>query len=208
MEYTCVALDFDNCLAYYKDGYDGLYKIFTKQGVPESVAREAYELSKKLGGFSLETMLSALKESGRAFDLKTVQKEFDEWNSSSLVLYPDVKDFILRTRSLNIPIAIITQGKENHQKEKLMLVNIPYDNLFTVPGIGEKASALRKIIDLYSVPVVFIDNRADELDAVRKSGITTEDVETVHILRPDNRYGHIEPEFEHRDIKNLGEIFN
>ncbi len=207
MKFNCIAIDFDNCLAYYRDKRAGLFRVFTESGVDEPVARRAYDYANDHGGFSLDSVVSILeKEENTHINRGGLRNRFNSWLSLSIAPYPDVNDFMERAKSLNVPVAVITYGNKDYQKEKIRLTKISCGKLIVTPTVGEKYIALKQLIDLYGVPIAFIDDRRLELDNTREHFGETE-VVTFHVMRVDAPRPKTPAKFKHQEIKTLSEIF-
>ncbi|KKU11670.1 MAG: hypothetical protein UX16_C0008G0011 [Parcubacteria group bacterium GW2011_GWB1_45_7] len=208
MKFKCVALDFDDCLAHHNDDYTGLFDIFIKQGFSESVVRGAYEETHARGGFSFDNFIDVLKNKGEIGEnTEELKKKFDEWVSLSLLLYPDVKDFLVQVKLLKIPVAIVTFGDSEHQKEKVLSTGVLYDYLYVIPRKGEKFTVLEELMADYGAPIAFVDDKPEELDNVREH-FTADEVKLFRIIRPRGRHIEAKPRFEYPKIENLTEILS
>lgn len=206
MKPSCIALDFDQTLAYYEGGYSGLFNIFVSRGVPQQIIEEAYWESRAIGS-SIDTLLTCLKRRGAfAFDEKTVKKEFNEWISQSLRLYTDAISLIERIKRSDTPLVLVTAGNPIHQKTKVELMNIPYDKLFLVAMRDGKSKVIRELMKVYGTPILYVDDSVEQLDGVRHMGIQENEVHTFRISRPDGMYRRKESKFSHKEISDLHSI--
>lgn len=201
MQPTCLAFDFDYTLASFSSDREGFFEIFTRQGASLVEVNRLYEQLKSSGKSSVNNLLAQLmEETDTLFDVDRVYREHDAWLKQNLKLYPDAE--VLRTK-LPLPVAIITHGDEQYQTLKIQKTGILFDHLFLTQALASKHEPLRQLYNLLGGPIVFVDDKAEELDAVRDAGFTSDQIFTHHIIRPDSRYGHVKPKFEHLVIETL-----
>ena len=208
MKFTCVAMDFDGCLAYYNDDKTGLFKIFTDIGFTEDEARDAYGDVDEAEGISLNSLVRSLeRKSGRTIDRNGLEEKLSSWIESSVTLFPDVLKFLEKVKASGTPIAIVTFGNKEFQTQKIKTSKIIYDELVVTPKDGEKFLALGKLLKHYGAPIVFVDDKPKELDNARKHLAETE-ISLFRIIRPIGSHINKDAEFEHPEIKNLEEILS
>ncbi len=187
MKPTCIALDFDFTLAHFTGGLHNLYAIFTRRGIAPEIVREAH-LETEREGFTIARFTAQIKKRVTELPRETaVSTEFGEWLRASLTPYPDTRAFFTRWAG-KIPLAIVTFGDPDYQKQKIGMFDLPYDSLFTVAPPRTKSEALRALIARHGKPILFVDDKPEELDAVRDDFISEDDVVTVLMRRPDSMY--------------------
>lgn len=198
MKPTCLALDFDHTLAHFA-GYDGMFDIFVRQGVPLPLVRESYQKSLR----SIGSMISFLTEKTDVkLDAPKIYREFDEWLSANLLIYPDAKRFLEKQ---DLPIAIVTLGDAPHQEQKIKKLGFKYDHFMPVANINKKSDQIKILLDKYGAPIIFVDNKNSELDSVR-ARFKESQVITYLIDREENPYSHQKPKFKHIIITTLNEL--
>ncbi len=207
---TCVLVDLDNTLSHFigKGGSKGFFGVFTPHGIPEIQCVKCYE-SVKTDGFSLKKFLNELTTRGvalvsRALLPEQLEKDFNLWLRRSLVLYPDSLPALALWQKHHIPVCIVTAGDETFQREKIELLHLPHDAVVVLPHTGEKTSVIKTILVQFGPPVALIDDKENELDAVRAT-YTEENVRTIHVGRMDSPYRGQVPQCEHHEATNLVE---
>lgn len=203
----CIAVDFDSTLARFVGGKKDLFAIFIRRGISESSVKEAYEESKRNGGFTIQKLQKLIEEKvKKAFDSCAIVQEFDEWVKNTVLPYPDSIPAISRWKVLHIPVAIVTYGDPDFQKKKIAITGIPYDRLHIVTVEDGKSEELRKLLARYGQTILFIDDKPSVLDGVRENGIKENEVITVLIRRQDSPYVHDLSQHHHIEISYLDEI--
>lgn len=212
MHYHCITIDFDNTLAHFvgRDGSKGFFPIFEKHGIPRATVEQCYEATKE-SGFSVEKLLNELSLRGVMPCFGTVfkeqlQEEFAGWLQRSLILYPDSLAALTMLQKQHIPICIITVGDERFQRRKIQLVHPPHDEVIVVPHFNDKADAEKKVLVRFGGPIVLVDDKAKELDAIRDAGLDEAAVETVHINRADSPYRSQQAKYHHHEIFSLAQL--
>lgn len=204
MKPKCIAIDFDYTLAHFINGYNGLFEIFTKQGIPFSLVKQTYEEVKQTG-FSLSNFIQILEEkTDIILNLENIYTDFQTWLLETLCLYEDAK---FLQKPLNIPVVIITFGDSEFQLQKIHNMNIVCNSVHTVSCINSKSDTLNNLLQTYGAPILYIDDKASELDAIADSGIRAEDVITFHIFRKDSPYKFEKSKIPHKQINSLHQIF-
>lgn len=204
MKPTCIALDFDFTLTHFVGGLDSLYTIFTRRGVAPEIVREAHQQTER-GGFTIDKFTANVKKCvPELLQETTVAAEFTEWLHTSLVPYPDTRSFFVRWFG-KIPLAIVTFGDPSYQKQKIDLMNFPHDSLFTIAPTYKKTEALCTLIARHGRPILFVDDKPEELDAVRDDLLSEDDVVTVLMRRPDGIYLDT-PHHNHERVASLCEV--
>ncbi|KKW20748.1 MAG: hypothetical protein UY62_C0042G0015 [Parcubacteria group bacterium GW2011_GWF2_50_9] len=213
MHYHCMTIDFDNTLGHFigQGGSKGFFSIFEKRGIPHETVARCYESTKTANGFSLDRFFDELALQGIALLSHAairveIQREFEEWLCQSLVLYPDSAPTLTWLRTRHIPICIITFGDDAFQRRKIELAHPPYDDIVVIPHLNSKADAERTMLARFGGPVIFIDDKRSELDAVREAGLTEKEVRTFHINRPDSPYQDQRAKWSHGEIQTLVEL--
>lgn len=201
-----IAVDFDNTLAHFEGGIDGIFKIFHKYGVAETLTEEVYQQTKKDGGFNINKLIAGVK--GRIeFDLNEegIRKDFSLWLDKAMKLYIDTSDFLLRVAKSGVPLSIITVGDKDFQEQKISLLGIKPHSLHVVQNVGDKPAVLQEMLHNDMGPIIYIDDKAAELDAIRRV-IGENDVMTIKINREDSKYKNQVAEYKHREISSLVEV--
>ena len=189
MRPTCIAIDFDGTLAYFKGGYDQLFAIFTRRGVDNSIVRESYEQSKREGGFTITRLMKIVAErTSRSFDDEAINGEFADWLGRSLVPCAEAALVLTVWRDVGIPVVILTSGDMDYQAQKVHATRLPHDDLIVVAHEAGKIEALRALLERYGPPILFVEDRPYVLDLVREEGLTPAEVRTVRVLRPESPY--------------------
>ncbi len=206
MKPACVAFDLDYTLSYFQGGYEGLFEIFRKRGVGDAAIAQAYGEA-KTNGFTIEKLIDLAAQDGAPLDRGPIADEFRLWLKSALALYPDVLPFLERLRSeRHLPVAIVTFGHPNHQEEKMRLLAFPYDRFVCVPETNAKHPALSELVDAYGSPILYVDDKASELDHIRERDSDNR-ILTARILRPDSPYRDQREQFPHIHIQSLDKLF-
>ncbi|MFH1711809.1 MAG: HAD family hydrolase [Patescibacteria group bacterium] len=204
MKPSCLAFDFDYTLASFGGNRENFFDLFSDQGVPTTDIIRIYEEMKKTGSYSVANLVNRLMdETDTIFDVDKIYRDHDEWLKQNLRLYPDAEKL---KHKLNVPVAIITHGDEQHQKMKIEKTGVKYDHLFVTNKPDSKHKPLRELLELIGGPIVFVDDKATELDAVREAGLGPEHVITHHIHRDDGHYGFLKAKHEHRIITSLDDL--
>lgn len=204
---TCVALDFDNTIAFHRQGYEGLYEIFTRSGVPLRTVKQAYLISRD-GGFHINGMLQVIRTRFRhplRGQTTAIRKEFAGWLADVLIPYPESVT-ILKKWKRHVPVVIVTFGHPQHQMEKIALLNIPHTRTYPVASDKAKPKVLKQLTKKYGTPILFIDDRPSVLDLIRKSGLTPKDVITARVVRPGNRYNKDRTRYRHLRVRSFREL--
>lgn len=210
MKWKAIAVDFDNTLAYLDDpGYQNLFRIFIKRGIATAIQmRKAYEETKKTQGFSLEHLIKTLTDAQQISlgdEREVIEREFEDWLTQNLKVYTDSIPTVYRWKQGGIPVLILTAGAEAYQYQKIRISGIPCDGIITVPRINEKAGAIQKIIEKYGTPILFLDDKASELDALRGRAFSNNQVRTVHIQRPGCSSNEVS-RYPHWEVQSLAEV--
>ena len=94
-----IALDFYNTLAYLEGGRECIFDLFRKFGVSPQKVEEAYESTKKDGGFNIDRLIHEVERgAGEVVDGEVVRLDFAKWLGRSLKLYPDAKELLARIK--------------------------------------------------------------------------------------------------------------
>jgi len=192
-----IVLDFDGTAAHFGTGGSrGWFPIFTRRGVSRTHLKEAYRLVRGQG-FSIQNLLCELqKKIGRKFDKQKIHQEFEQWLTGSLVLYPDTLSTIQQWQHAGILVFVLSAGEAEYQMQKIRVSQIPYDKIILTSRSFKKAEVFMNLMGTYGEPAVFIDDRPDVLDEVRRI-LGNRHVITVWIQRTGGEYANREVEFSH-----------
>ena len=201
-----VAVDFDNTLAHFEGGRDGIFELFHEQHVPVAVVESLYEETKKEGGFNIDRLIKKVTDRvGAIIDETRLKQEFAAWLHRSLTLYVDAQDFLLKIKKLNIPLSIISVGDPSFQEQKIKALGINPDSLHIVPRVGDKSHVLSELLRNTDSSIIYIDDKATELDAIKRQ-IDSDKIITVRIIRSDSPYKDERAQLEHTEVSNLNDI--
>lgn len=188
----CVAVDFDNTLAYFKGGYgNSFFPIFVQRGVPEDEVKGYYQTTKEELTFSIKNMIFVVeRETGLSLDHGEIVGEFRVWLADSLVAYADSVRELAEWRQEDIRVVILTTGNPEFQKQKIQASGIPYDELLVVTQDGEKPGKVRELLKRYGPPngppIWLVEDDPSVLDLVREAGLSESDVVTVRLMRRES----------------------
>lgn len=199
----CVAVDFDNTLAYFKNPTEkGLFDVFRRRGVREEHIRKAYEES-SVNGFSIANFMDCIaKIHGSISDEESISQDFENWLQSSLALYSDSLSAIQNWQAAGIPVVIVTFGNPEYQRQKIKMVNISCDGVEVVSPPRRKFEVIGELLGKYGAPIVFIDDKQTELDEVR-ARFPESQVTTLLAARPDSPYRNKSAKYFHFVIGSL-----
>ncbi len=201
-----LATDLDNTLVYLDGGHEKYFKFLERYSVPRETACESYEATKCEEGFSMKNLIARVeKMTGVKMDKERVIADFDSWLSNRLKVYPDVSDFLALVSARGIPFSIVSTGEPEFQNEKVKMAGLKPLEIRVVSRVGEKPKVLKEMLAKSPGQVMYIDDKASELDAIRKV-FSEDDVVTVRIKRADSPYKDDVGEYKHREIKSLAEI--
>lgn len=196
----CAIFDFDYTIAHFTGGYDGLFAIFTKKGIPLDIVIASYEKVKAEKGFNIWRLINKISETTNMdLDNESIEREFMQWLSESLVIYPDSLFAIESFMKKRIPVIILTAGEEEYQRQKISAVGIQYDELIVIPRVNEKITAIRNLLEKYGAPLVIFDDKASELDSLRDQRMDNDKVITVMIRRSDSPYFNQMSRYRHEE---------
>lgn len=200
----CIAVDLDNTLIYPRGGKVRLFRLLRKYGISLFTIPTIYEQAKKESGLSVESLLRvATQFMNTPLDPDTVKKDIEGWLKDSVVCYPDTLLSVTAWRKANIPVIIVTVGAPEFQKKKVELSGLPYDDIFVLDAVNKKSDTLRSLLERYGSPCIFVDDKATELDQIRESGVSRDDVLTYRIRRRNSPYYGQEPTHGHINITRL-----
>ncbi len=202
----CIASDFDFTLSHFRTPLAvGFFNIFRKRGMSDEDIWKMREEAEARRGFSLNTFIDIARESkGLVFEDKAeIQAEFNVW-IESVVLYPDSAPFLKKWFG-SIPIAIVTAGDQKYQSKKVALVGIKYNELHVVTPPRKKWQVLDELLSRYGSPLLFLEDKADELDQAWHL-FGPENVVTVLVLREDSPHNGMAHNFHHIKIRSLEEV--
>lgn len=163
-----IILDFDDVLFDNAAGLKQvLEKIFKNHGV------DFWEIYSKIrtakGGYSPRKHLTLLKKRNKEIDIEEIEKDINKINFKKF-LFPDVLKF-LKTFKKDNDIILLSWGEKRFNTKKIYGVGSDFISLFDKIIIGptEKAKVVDKILKSYkSRPVVFVDDKPQELEKIRK----------------------------------------
>lgn len=206
MNFTCLAIDFDNCLAYYNDDRAGLFKIFTDIGFSEENARMAYKGVDDTVGVSLNSISSSLEKiAGVKINAGDLKNKFDQWIEGAVSVFPDVNQFLSEAKSMGIPITIITYGNDDFQKQKIKISKIIYDDVVVTNVPGGKYLVLGELLKRFGPTIAFVDDKPEELDNVRER-FSEKEIGVFRIIRPTGPHIDKKAKFNHPEVKSLFDI--
>ncbi|MBI3633002.1 MAG: HAD family hydrolase [Candidatus Vogelbacteria bacterium] len=201
-----VALDFDNTVAYFEGGREGIFNLFENFDIKPEEAEKVYEMTKKDGGFNIDNLIEKIKEkTGKKIDIEAVKLDFINWLKKSLKLYPDAKELFARLEKQRRSYSIISVGNELFQRQKIAVLGLKPKNVSIVARVGDKPSVLQNLALEVGRQIIYIDDKASELDAIRRD-LGEQKVLTVRIDRPDSPYRDEKAQYKHVEIKNLGDL--
>ncbi len=208
MRPSCIALDLDQTLIHYRGEYEGMFEPFTKRNVPKKIVETARDNTTLVGGFSIVNLLVTLRSLiTHVPDEPAIERELEMWFKNCLALYDDASRFMKQWEKKHTPpLAIVTRGDETWQRRKVEFLTLAHDHLFVTEKRITKCDALRKLITRYGAPLIFVDDKASELDRVREEGLGENAVLTVLIKRPESIYRDQKAEFPHRVISTLEDL--
>lgn len=198
----CIAIDFDNTIAYPKGGKIRLFHLLRAHGLSLKNLRTIYERAKREGGLSADNLIRIAQEhTNTQLNAAQIKQDVDDWLQNSVTCYPDVRTALTTWKQANIPVIIVTVGSPEFQKRKIEISGVPYDDIVVLTEINKKTDTILSLIKKYG-SCAFIDDKATELDAVRESGIGNE-VATFHIRRKNSPYFKQKPLHNHIRISRL-----
>ncbi|MDD5050672.1 MAG: HAD family hydrolase [Candidatus Pacebacteria bacterium] len=177
---ACIALDFDETLAFINNPKTELFNTWEKRGVPKEIGEKAYEEIHDGEGFSYPGMKIVLKKYGYDMD-EGFEKELWERLERGLQTFTEVKETIERWKKM-IPVVIVTAGEESFQREKIKRTGLS-DLPCIVTRVGNKTKALRTFIEKYGEPVAFIDDKISELETLKNAGFSEKELIPVLLDR-------------------------
>ena len=203
----CIATDFDFTQSHFRDPIEkGFFNIMRRRGWNDADISEVRNYA-EAQGFSLENFFKAavlLKPKLPIGDAASIRLEFYWWLEESIELYQDARPFLEKWWGA-VPIAIITAGDQFYQRRKVNLVHPPYDELHVVSPPHRKVDVLADLLDRRGAPLLFIEDRPDELDAALLR-LGEHNVITVLVLRPDSPYNGERPRYNHIQVRSLEEM--
>ncbi len=207
MQLRCIAVDFDHTLARLDDpGYRELFAIFTARGVPLEIVELSYQAVKASNGFSLPNLLGEVSDRGFVLDEPAIRMAFDGYLGAKLHPYSDTLTAVQSWRDRHIPVVIVTAGADSYQREKVVAVKIPCDLVLVVSRVNQKTELIQALLEQYGSPLIFVDDKGSELDALRDAHLKEDAVATVRILRPDSPYYNQVPRYHHMEVTTLTDV--
>jgi len=208
---ACLAIDFDNTIAYFQDTYEGLFDIFIRRGVLKDKAAKAYEIAKE-GGFSFGKMIKSVEKEtdanppagGWKQEKEKMTAEFGVWLKNSLILFPESASFLAQI-SKKIPVVIVTFGNRSYQRDKISRLKISAREIMSTADKNGKPDLIKKCLEKYGQPVLFADDKGEELDRARDN-FSEKKVTTVRVRRASWRYKREKTRHRHITVSNLQEL--
>ncbi len=206
MKPTCISLDLDNTISYFKRRGSVILDAAVKLGIPRNTVTTTYQSVREIQGFSPKNFRSALERLGPPFDGRLFEKQITEFLESSLALYADSRT-LRRTNATrsNIPIVIVTAGDTQFQKRKKELLELRVPCFVVQPHEG-KIAPLQKLLARYGAPIWHVDDRVEELDKIYTSGLVPKKIETIQIVR--GMMPRVSKNSPHRRIRTLASLFH
>lgn len=204
--YTCIALDFDYCTARFVDKEVGLADIFVRRGVPHDIAtKKAWEAV--ASGFTIEKYITLVSDAvGQIENESTILGEYLQWFTKNLRLYDDSAEAMERMHRMQVPIVFVTFGIQETQMQKIHTVGVRYSDVRVVTPPSVKASIIQELLSAYRAPILYADDKPQDLDMVRDIGLTERDVVTVRVNRLDSPHKTVRARHHHVIAANLMEI--
>ncbi len=186
MKISCIVTDFDFTLSHFSDPIDcGLFDVFRRRGVSEDLIKAAFDAVARRG-YNKENFINEVFSSAGSdcnSDKQSAATEISAWLKRSLTPYPDSEPFLWKYWG-HTRIVILTHGEQIYQRQKINAVAVPYDEIHVVTPPRRKADVLQELLGRFGAPLLFVDDRGDELDmAVDRLG--AESVKTVWMGRDD-----------------------
>ncbi len=202
-KYTCIALDFDYCTARFVDKEIGLADIFVRRGVPLAIAtKKAWEAV--ASGFTIEKYIALVSDAvGQIKNESTIRSEYLQWFIENLKLYDDSAEAMERMHRVEVPIVFVTFGIQETQMQKIHTVGIRYNDVRVVTPPCVKASVIQELLGIYGAPILYADDKPQDLDMVRDVGLTDQEVVTVRVDRSDSPHKSVLARHAHIVTANL-----
>ncbi len=205
---SCIAIDFDDTLASLEGGKGALLGFFAKSLPFEEVVSVYQEIRVTPEGFSPQRLIEKILEKNPSIhcDKEELLREFAEWLRVSLKLFPEVYEVIEKWRK-KVPVVIVSAGNEVFQREKITFTKVPHDACY-VTAMGKKTEVIAQLLNIYSSPIAFIDDKRDELQVVKDDKRLVDKVRLVLLDR--NKCASISEYFLAESLrdKKLNEVLN
>ncbi|MDD4988913.1 MAG: HAD family hydrolase [Candidatus Pacebacteria bacterium] len=170
---TCIALDFDETLAFIDSSREEFFGTWEKRGVPKEIGEKAYKEIHDGEGFSYTGMKKALKNYGYDMD-ESFEKELWARLEKGLRPFKEAKETIERWMN-KCPVVVITAGDDSFQKEKIQRTGFSHLPLI-ITKFRKKAEAIQTLLKKYGAPIVFIDDKISELTSIKEADFSKKDV--------------------------------
>lgn len=204
----CIVLDFDNTIARAGASREWVWKPFGRWGVPRDRARAAYEAVRDTQGFSITKTIRRLQREGFRVPQKAAEQAFWLRFRRELRLYRDTQPFLRAVRArFHLPLMIVTYGDPVYQRAKVRLAGVRADRLILISTSDGKPAAIRKLLREFGAPLLVVDDKASELDRLRRN-FSPREVVTVRILRADSPYRRERGRYAHRTVRTLSEVLS
>jgi FMN phosphatase YigB (HAD superfamily) len=198
-------LDFDFTLAHFTDGVESLCEIFSAYGVAADVAHQGWLEAEQLG-FTIDVCRNAVERIiGKSLPKDDIAALFRQWLRANLSLYEDSQAVINRWNQ-NDMIWILTFGNREYQFQKISSVDILFHQVVVTTEPNTKFRFIQRLVQKSRYPIMFVDDKPSELDAVRDAGLGNSQIETVLIRRSDSPYFEVKPRYPHRVVWSLAEL--
>ena len=183
-----------------------------QETVHEPVAGDAVERSylrhdpKKLSAALSEVLESDRKIRCFAFDFdRTVgnlfaydaeKKVFPVYSDAEPLVQPIARHYI----------SIITSGDHHRQREKVLRSHLQVDDLSITKHAPGKVQCVKVLLKKYGAPIIFVDDKAQTLDAIRDR-FAEDEVILYHMVRDDAAYPE-QYKHNHTIVDSLKPIFD
>ena len=179
-----VVVDLDDTAVRYIDGLNGFYSIWAEQGINRELAEQAtLELCDEFC-FTFENMIARLRRHNPRIDPPALLRRLNNWFAENLQSYPDTNHYLTAWLQEK-PVIILTAGNAEFQWPKLRSANVPYQEVFFASPADGKARYLHALMRRFGTPIAFIDDQGENLDGIRRHGMTAAEVITFLMRRPD-----------------------
>lgn len=203
MNYTCYAFDLDFTLTHFTRGIaamiDAVCDLIDEPR--EEIEALMDEVVDSAAGFSHKTFVARIAERYSNVPTDEIERAICDWLDGDLARYADTDAALAR----HAPIAIITAGNEVWQMKKISAARIEANHLFIVSPTTGKAAAIQELIDRVGAPIIYVDDRPEELDRIRDVH-SPDTVITYHIVRDDSPYRDKTSRHAHQKINTLAEL--
>lgn len=201
-----IFIDFDDAMFNTKSFIKELIKVFNKHGVSEKKFRETYKAYKTVvrKGLKLYDPKKQINLLEKLYGINGKQLEKDVYNflyDTSAFILKDVEPFLKKLKKKNL--YLISYG-DNFSKKKIGATGLT--KYFTKIKVTDKLKS-HEIGIIFGkdkrTPFVFIDDRIDQIDAVKKRFPQSI---TFFVKRRIGRYNDMKSHHADHQVKNFKEI--